>query len=211
MEITIINGSPKRDKSTSDLLMEYLISQINDNNEIELHNIKNDTFTERQFEKVQNSDVLIFAFPLYVDSVPSHVLKLLIELEKRNFATKNIAVYCVINNGFFEGHQNRIAITQMKNWCRSCGFIWGQAVGIGAGEMLPFLKDIPMGHGPNKNIGSALKCLSKNILSKSAGQDILVSPNWPRLLWKIQSSFSVWYPRAKSNGLTRKELYRRIQ
>lgn len=211
MEITIINGSPKRDKSTSDLLMEYLISQINDNNEIELHNIKNDTFTERQFEKVQNSDVFIFAFPLYVDSVPSHVLKLLIELEKRNFATKNIVVYCVINNGFFEGHQNRIAITQMKNWCRSCGFIWGQAVGIGAGEMLPFLKDIPMGHGPNKNIGSALKCLSKNILSKSAGQDILVSPNWPRLLWKIQSSFSVWYPRAKSNGLTRKELYRRIQ
>ena len=46
---------------------------------------------------------------------------------------------CVINNGFFEGKQNHIAMEQMEIWCESAGAKWGQAIGIGTGEMLPFI------------------------------------------------------------------------
>lgn len=206
MKITIINGSPKGGKSTSELMIGHLVSRMADH-EVEIYNISKSTLSEEQLEDVTNSDVLVFAFPLYIDSMPAHLLSFLVDLEKQTFPRQDSMVYCVVNNGFFEGKQNCIATQQMKHWCKAVNLTWGQAVGIGAGEMLPFIKDIPLGYGPNKNVGYAINQLSLNILSKSTGDDILISPNWPRPLWKIQSSSSVWYPWAKANGLKKKELY----
>lgn len=72
--------------------------------------------------------------------------------------------------------------------------------------MLPFFKDIPLGHGPNKNIGIALQKRSQNILSFNQEEDLFITPNWLRFLWKIQASLCFWYPCAKKNGLKREEL-----
>lgn len=202
MKICIINGSPKASKSTSELLIEYLMPFIK-GNEVVTYNVFKTDFSQIQ---LQGSEVLIFVFSLYIDSINSHLLRFLIELEKRGFGNKNINVYNIINNGFYEGWQNRVAADIMKNWCKAAGLTYGQTLGIGAGEMLPFLKDIPLGHGPNKNIGIALQKFSCNILSLNKGNDLFISPNWPRFLWKIQASLSVWYPRAKKNGLKRKNL-----
>ncbi len=205
MKICIINGSPKESKSTSELLIGYLMPFIK-GNEIITYNVCKTDFSKTQFLQIQSSEVLIFAFPLYIDSINSLLLRFLIELQKREFRNKNINVYCIINNGFYEGRQNHVAADIMKNWCKAAGLIYGQTLGVGAGEMLPFLKDIPLGYGPNKNIGIALQKLSQNILSLNQGEDLFIAPNWPRFLWKIQASLCFWYPRAKKNGLKRKEL-----
>ncbi|MEY8329600.1 hypothetical protein AALB81_09725 [Lachnospiraceae bacterium 48-33] len=205
MKICIINGSPKESKSTSELLIGYLMPFIK-GNEIITYNVCKTDFSKTQFSQIQSSEVLIFAFPLYIDSINSLLLRFLIELQKREFRNKNINVYCIINNGFYEGRQNHVAADIMKNWCKAAGLIYGQTLGVGAGEMLPFLKDIPLGYGPNKNIGIALQKLSQNILSLNQGEDLFIAPNWPRFLWKIQASLCFWYPRAKKNGLKRKEL-----
>lgn len=98
----------------------------------------------------------------------------------------------------------------MQNWCKATGLTYGQTLGIGAGEMLPFFKDVPLGHGPNKNIGIALQRLSQNILSMNQREDLFISPNWPRFLWKIQAALCFWYPRAKKNGLKREELKNKV-
>lgn len=206
MKIGIINGSPKPGESNSGIMIEYISSLIV-GQEIIICNIGKMGLTEEQFAEISKSDALIFSFPLYVDSIPSHLLRLLADFEKRIVFNKNTMVYCIVNNGFFEGKQNCIAIDQMKNWCGAVGLIWGQAIGIGAGEMLPFIKDIPLGYGPNKNIGNALKEMACNIENFESGNDIFISPNWPRFLWRIQASLSVWYPRARKNGLKRRELY----
>ncbi|MDD3339854.1 MAG: hypothetical protein PHS82_13485 [Lachnospiraceae bacterium] len=211
MKISIINGSPKLGKSTSELIVEYLTPLISKNNSIEVFNTNTTALNEGQLSGIICSDTIIFAFPLYVDSIPSNLLRLLIGLEKRQFPSQNIMVYCVVNNGFFEGKQNHIAVKQIKSWCAINHLIWGQGIGIGAGEMLPFLKDIPLGHGPNKNIGNAIKQLSFNILTRQGGEDLFISPNWPRFLWKVQSSLFVWYPRAKSNGLKKSRLFEQVQ
>lgn len=210
MRISIINGSPKLGESTSELLIKYLIPLIEEN-EVTVYKISKTNLTELQFENIKNSNVLIFVFPLYIDSIPANLLRLLIELEKIDFPNKNTMVYCIINNGFFEGKQNHIASSQIKNWCKIVGLTWGQTVGVGAGEMLPFIKDIPLGYGPNKNIGKAFKELARNIISLNGGKDLFVSPNWPRFLWKIQASLLVWYPYAKKNGIKRKRLRDKIQ
>ncbi|MCI8771735.1 MAG: hypothetical protein HFH73_11445 [Lachnospiraceae bacterium] len=206
MKICILNGSPKAGKSTSELLIEYLMTFIK-GNDVVIYNVCKTDLSKVQFSQIQSSEVLIFAFPLYVDSINSHLLRFLIKLENMGFSNKNITVYCMINNGFYEGWQNHVAADIMKNWCKAVGLTYGQTLGIGAGEMLPFFKDVPLGYGPNKNIGIALQELSHNILSLDQGDDLFTSPNWPRLLWKIASSFIFWYPKAKKNGLKRKNLY----
>lgn len=211
MKISIINGSPKLGNSTSQLIIEYLIPLIDSNNTLVVFDTNRTAFTENRFTNIEDSNAIVFVFPLYIDSIPAHLLKLLIALEKRQFKNSETMVYCIINNGFFEGTQNQIALGQMKIWCDAVNLSWGQGVGLGAGEMLPFLKDIPLGHGPNKNIGKALKALADNILAQKSGSELFVSPNWPRFLWRVQSSLFVWYPRAKANGLSKNCLLKQVK
>lgn len=210
MKIAMINGSPKSGKSTSGILIKHL-EEILNNHDISIFNINRTKPSEKDYENICNSDSLVFVFPLYIDSIPSHLLRLLIELEIRmKNCNKNIHVYCIVSNGFYEGSQNLYAIEVIKNWCKRTGVIFGQALGNGAGEMLPLVSNIPMGYGPNKNIGDALKKLSSNIVNNCGGETMYVVPNWPRLLWRIQSTISVWHPRAKANGIKRKEIRKRL-
>lgn len=208
MEIVFINGSPKPGNSTSEYIIGLLVRQVADGNITRVYNISKDNLKEKQFKRIQDCDVLVLAFPLYVDSIPSHMLRFLAKLEDMGGFSKNTMVYCFLNNGFFEGSQNDIAVSQIKNWCNKSGLSWGMA--CGAGEMLPFIKDVPMGHGPNKNIWKAVQCLSANIMEKRTGDNMYFSPCWPKWLWKIQASFYMWYPRARTNKLLKRDLYRRI-
>lgn len=208
MKITVIIGSPKLKESNSEIIVNSLFPMIS-GNDIEIINISKKQYSDKYIEKILNSDTLIFTFPLYVDSIPSHLLSILMELELKGFINKDIMVYSIINNGFFEGSQNNIAVSQMKNWCCSVNLKWGQGLGIGAGEMQPFIRNIPAGHGPNKSIGSALKKLADNINNRKSGDDMFVSPNFPRFLWK-KSGNRFWYRQAKENGLKIKDLYKRM-
>lgn len=152
MNISIINGSPKSGKSTSGLLIKYLLQEMGECNA----QVFKCTLQTTELAKIACSDVLVLVFPLYVDSIPSQLLQLLIILEELKNLNHDMMVYCIVNNGFFEGTQNYIAIQQIKNWCAAADVNWGQGVGIGAGEMLPFTANIPLKHGPNKNIGYAI-------------------------------------------------------
>ena len=208
MKINVIIGSPKIKESNSEIIVNTLIPLIADN-DVEIINIKRNSLLKEHLCRIESSDTLIFAFPLYVDGIPSHLLRVLAAIENRGFSSKDIMVYSIVNNGFFEGIQNNIAITQMKNWCTAVNLNWGQGVGIGAGEMQPSIKNVPLGHGPNKSIGNALQCLADNINNRKSGDDILVSPDFPRFLWKKFADI-FWHKQAKENHLKRKDLYKKL-
>ena len=114
-----------------------------------------------------------------------------------------------MNNGFYEGKQNHIAIQQMKLWCCDNGFVWGQGIGCGAGEMLPFLKKVPLGHGPTKNLGDALEDFAININRRGTGEELYINPNWPRFMWKYQANRMYWIPKAKKNGLKKRDIFKK--
>ena len=130
------------------------------------------------------------------------------EFEKEKVIKCGSKIYCVVNNGFYEGKQNHLAILQMKNWCEKVKAKWGQGVGVGAGELLPYLKKCKLGKGPLKNLGIALEKFSDNILNLKSDEDIYINPNWLRILYFVQGSIS-WILKARKNNLRVRELFRK--
>ena len=207
MKISIINGSPKAIKSNSKILGNYLSSLLKENEIKEYYSISFRLNDENKNE-IYNSDVLIFLFPLYVDGIPSNLLKLLVEFEKKKVIKYGTKIYCIVNNGFYEGKQNQLAILQIKNWCEKVKVRWGQGIGVGAGELLPYLKKYPLGQGPLKNLGKVLDKFSANILTLKSDEDIYINPNWLRSLYFLQGSIS-WILKGRKNNLRVRELFRK--
>lgn len=206
MKIGLINGSPKMNGSASELFLEELKPFINTNNEIVSFEFHKPEIGPEQLAELPLCEALVFAFPLYVDSIPSHLLNCLSDLEETfSKSEKEITVYALVNCGFFEGVQNDIALEIMENWCKKAHLKWGQGIGIGGGPMMAFLKSVPMGHGPKKNLGHAFSILSNNILKGESGETLFVSPNFPRSAY-IFSAHRGWVRQAKANGLKKKEL-----
>ena len=117
----------------------------------------------------------------------------------------DITVYTIVNCGFYEGRQCEQAIGIIKNWCARSGLRWGRGIGIGAGGMLPMVKNIPPGQGPMKNIDRALSLLSMDILASESGENVFVSPNFPRFAYKFGAEMG-WGKAARANGLKKKDL-----
>ena len=207
MKIIIINGSPKTIKSNSEILGNYLFPLLKENNIKKYYSI-HFQLNDKMKNEIYNSDVLIFIFPLYVDGIPSNLLKLLVKFEKENVVRPKTKIYCIVNNGFYEGKQNFLALLHMKNWCKKVNAKWGQGIGIGSGEILPYLKKFKLGQGPLKNLEKILNRFSRNILTLNSDKNIYINPNWPKSLYFIQGSIS-WILKARKNNLKIQELFKK--
>ena len=207
MKIIIINGSPKTIKSNSEILGNYLFPLLKENNIKKYYSIYFQ-LNDKTKNEIYNSDVLIFIFPLYVDGIPSNLLKLLVKFEKENVVRPETKIYCIVNNGFYEGKQNFLALLHMKNWCKKVNAKWGQGIGIGSGELLPYLKKFKLGQGPLKNLEKILSRFSRNILTLNSDKNIYINPNWPKSLYFIQGSIS-WILKARKNNLKIRELFKK--
>ena len=135
MKTVFINGSPKKKFSASSyfLAMERLFVSGQKVNET----LRTPADHARILEQLRDADAAVFVLPLYVDGVPSHVLRFLEELE--SFCKENrcqFHVYCIANNGFIEGRQNEPLMQVFENFCARAGLAWGGGVGVGGGVML---------------------------------------------------------------------------
>lgn len=209
MNIALINGSPKiKDSASRCILQELKLFLDSDSNMISEYHFSKKQLSAKEMGQLMECSVLVFAFPLYVDAIPSHLLNCLIQLEmfSASITQKEIKVYCLVNCGFYEGFQNKLAIQIMENWCAKAGFKWGQGIGIGAGGMLTSLKNVQIGHGPKKNLKKAFKQLANNILKCTSEKNIFITANFPRVLYKFAAELG-WRKLIKTNGLKRKDLF----
>ena len=91
----------------------------------------------RILDEIKDAQSVVFGLPLYVDGIPSHVLRFMEEMEA--FSRQNglhLSVYCIANNGFIEGKQNEPLMRSFGHFCSRAGLNWGGGVGIGGGVML---------------------------------------------------------------------------
>lgn len=208
MKIALINGSPKIKDSASAFLLEKLQGLLDQKETVFTHfHFSTPILCQDEMALLLDNEVLLFAFPLYIDAIPSHLLHCLVSLE--DFFTKNkkdILVYSLVNCGFFEGSHNKVALEIMENWTKKSGLTWGQGLGIGGGPMLSSLKTTPLNQGPMKNLGQGLGEIAHHILTHSSNANIFVEPNFPKLAYKLSGEMG-WRKRGKLSGLSRKDLF----
>lgn len=208
MKIALINGSPKAKDSSSQYILKALRSLLPEEQEIIEYHFRTPKLSNDNLEQISKCNVLVFAFPLYVDGIPAQLLNCLYEMETffKTKPTEKITVYALVNSGFYEGHQNSIALELMKNWCEKANLTWVQGVGIGGGGMLPSMVGVPDGRGPKKNFGKALKIIASSISTGITAENIFISPNFPIFAYKLSAEMG-WRQQIKGNGLKRKDLF----
>jgi multimeric flavodoxin WrbA len=210
MKLAFINGSPKAKNSASETILQALRKLFDNTHDITEYNFRTPHLDIKKIEQISQCNVMVLAFPLYVDGIPAHLVSCLHELEIffNTSSNHNIKVYALVNSGFYEGIQNSLALEMVENWCEKCGISFGQGIGIGAGGMLPGLSNLADGKGPKKNLCIALKDLSNKISRSSSAENIFISPNFPRFAYKFFAEVG-WRQQIKSNGLKKADLFLR--
>ena len=131
----LINCSPKKKLSVSGFILKCAGLLIRGRKET-LH-LRTPADRPEILRALADADQVVFAVPLYVDCVPSHLLPFLKEME--TFCRENslrLNVYVIANNGFIEGRQNEPLMQVMENFCARSGLEWCGGIGIGGGVML---------------------------------------------------------------------------
>ncbi|MEG0292485.1 MAG: hypothetical protein RR495_07080 [Anaerovoracaceae bacterium] len=157
MKTVIVSLSPRKKFSASMYYSKVLKFFINEG-EVSIINLK----TESQYNELKNQlheiDNLVIVTPVYVDTIPSTALEILVKIE--NFVKDKdirLNVYGMTNCGFYEGEQNELAQRTIRLWSDKCGFVYKGGIGIGAGVMVAFTRILPI-------VGIVLELLTLSIL-----------------------------------------------
>lgn len=146
----LLIGSPRGEQSTSRILGGRLLERLAERGvAAETHFILRAFESEDKaaalFSAVEGADIVVFAFPLYVDHLPAPVIWVCEEIARRrkdsNPATRPLLA-CLVQCGFPETHQNQPAADIMHRFADLAGFEWagGLIMGMGgaaAGRPLP--------------------------------------------------------------------------
>ncbi len=199
MKIALINGSPKRKGSASGVLLADLKRRLAGEGELTEISLHTGTVPAEARQAMENAGAWVFAYPLYVDGVPGHLLSCLVELERTLRPMGKVTVYGIVNCGFFEGIQAECALDILKNWCARLGVFWGGGVGAGGGGALAMLPAAEAERGPKTSIDKALKALGENILHGKAQGNLYVSVDMPRSLYRLAAQMG-WRKQIRANG-----------
>ncbi len=140
----LLSGSPRGKMSTSYSLLEYLKAQLeNHGKSCELataHKImRNETDFENFSNLLDGADYLIVTMPLYVDSLPSHVIDIFTRLLKRRSSDSSKAnpkFLAIVNSGFPEQHQNLLALNICQQFAQEADLDWIGGIPFGGGAII---------------------------------------------------------------------------
>ena len=136
----LLVGSPRIQKSSSSSLGSYLFEQLGqrgvETETIYLYQAINSTERmEALLQSVDGADLVVLAFPLYVDTLPAPVISVLDSIVthvKGNSKPTRFAA--IVNCGFPEAHQNDNAIAVCAEFARTAGFEWMGGLSFGEGR-----------------------------------------------------------------------------
>ncbi|MBU5311325.1 NAD(P)H-dependent oxidoreductase [Tissierella carlieri] len=157
----LLIGSLKKKNSTSESLGNYLLEGLNDKGYIcdKLHIIsilKEDI--ESLFAKVNDADIVIVSAPLYVDSLPSPLIRafeLIGKNREERINSKKQSFISIVNNGFPESFHSNTALKICETFADKVGFQWFGGLAIGGG---PAINSMPI-----KNLGGMTRNIVKSL------------------------------------------------
>lgn len=208
MRVALINGSPKVKDSSSGIILEDLKKFLSGKSEVAEIAMHSTAVSEETIKELSNADAWVFAYPLYVDCIPAHLLSCLVQLEDKHLHDRGIHIYGIVNCGFYEGIQTEPALRVLQNWCVKAGLCWGGGIGVGGGGGLAMMSGSKSDKGPKAPINKELEVLADQILRCGTQENRYVSVAFPRALYRMGAQMG-WRQMIRANGGKARDLGRR--
>ena len=199
--ILFLVGSPKGlEKSNSARLGRVAVDGLEErgwtSESVHLHAaVKSEKGQQELFEAIDRATVVLFAAPLYVDSLPAPAIRALelIAGHRRSGDTRRVPRFVsIVNCGFAEPSQNDTCQRILRRFADRAGFEWVAGVSLGAGARIP------------KRVREALKILVEaldlEILVPDEVEQLTRKPLMPGWLYVIAGN-SMWKRMADEHGV----------
>lgn len=191
--ILILNGSPRAPRSNSKRYAALFMNRCK--MRCEYQNITRTNHAALCEKMNEVSDVLL-VFPLYADGLPVTLLDFLKTLETCPPERKPV-ISVLINCGFFEYHQNDVAVRMVELFCRQNGYRFGSVLKIASGEAI---LDTPFCGLVKRKLGQ----LAAAIVQGKA-RVLHVSMPLTRGMF-VRASTRYWVSYGKKNGVSREQM-----
>jgi hypothetical protein len=203
----LLVGSPRTSKSTSASLGGYLFDQLSERSiqteTIYLHTIlRSPQKLEAMFAAVDEADLVLLAFPLYVDSLPAPVIDALerIAAHRRERGMTTRQTFAALSNcGFPEAAHTAAALTICSLFAQQAGFTWGGSLAFGSGEMVHGTALVDL-DGRAIPIRRALELTASALADgkpiPQQASDLLAKPILPAWIMNLMGGFG-WKQQAK--------------
>lgn len=191
--ILILNGSPRAPRSNSKRYAALFMNRCKV--QCEYQNITKSNHAELCEKMNEVSDVLL-VFPLYADGLPVTLLDFLKTLETCPPERKPV-ISVLINCGFFEYHQNDIAVRMVELFCRQNGYRFGSVLKIASGEAI---LDTPF-------CGLVKRKLEQLAAAIVQGKARVLHMSMPLTRGMfVRASTRYWVSYGKKNGVSREQM-----
>lgn len=214
----ILIGSPKPGKSTSASLGNYLAGQLEKlgmkTETLIIHKqIKSDEGIAGMMESINRFRLLVFVFPLYVDSLPypvTRAFELISDHSALMESTIKHEMMAVVNCGFPESDHCSVALGMCKQFAQATKMKLLGALSLGEGGLIHGKPLNELG-GKVKNVKRALElsaeaCAKGESLPDEA-KELMAKYMVPRWIYTSVGTMG-WKRAAKKNGV-KKRLYDR--
>jgi len=140
----LLNGSPKPDGGTSLSLGSYLLERLEEKGlttqKIRINSaLVTPETTYKLLEPVKTVDLIILAFPLYVDSLPAQTTRALQLIARQRALQPNPTkpqFAAIANCGYAEAGNNRVALMICQRFAKETAMEWMGGLALGMGEMI---------------------------------------------------------------------------
>ena len=209
--LLMVNGSPKKKESVSGIYLELLRKEFPGGYEFEEISAARG---ESPDEPLRQYAGILFALPLYVDSLPGVLMEWMVRILRESpppieKGGPGIPVWALMQCGFYEGSQNGPALEILGHFCRRAGLNWQGGAGVGGGGMIQAVKDAPPKSGIRRRVSEALTALPLEIIQFLNGEPPgaleprFVQFGMPRFVYMMGAHFG-WRRFLRKNGLNPK-------
>ncbi len=206
----LLVGSPRNQKSNSNSLGTYLFDRLNARGiRTEIiycyKLLRSSDRMEELIDAVNSADLVVLAFPLYVDSLPAPLIGVLehIASARKGRETGNQFFASIANCGFPEAAHTKIALRICESFAQQAGFEWAGSLSLGGGEVIG---GIPLVQGGGrtfrirKSLNLAAKALAMGKAIPKQAQDIMEKPFIPHWVYRLMGGMG-WKKKAKDYGV----------
>ncbi|MFW9920253.1 MAG: NAD(P)H-dependent oxidoreductase [Candidatus Thorarchaeota archaeon] len=210
MKVVLLSGSPKGKVSTSFSLVNYVSNELERNGlqtvvHILSNSIRSEESMNRLLTDLDSADYIVLAAPLYIDTLPAHVLQTMLDIDRHRSGVdgRKSRFIGILNSGFPESEHNSLALDILRNFCLKIGYQWAGGIPFGGGGIIGGVPlDETGGRGRNAKLSMDLLVSAimnmEDVPTAAIGQ--IKKQVVPKRLY-IMMAQRGWKQLAKANGV----------